>query len=62
MLGMPRIETEFEFVMVFCFGICLAPYGVFSPRIYLQHIERPVESDRPIDVVSRQIMRGLKKS
>ena len=28
-LGMPRIETEFEFHMVFCFGIHLAPYAVF---------------------------------
>ena len=26
-LGMPRIEIEFEFDMVFCFGMCLAPYG-----------------------------------
>ena len=29
----PRIsagdEIEFEFDMVFCFGICLAPYAVF---------------------------------
>ena len=29
-MGMPRIETEFEFDMVFCFGIRLAPYAVFS--------------------------------
>ena len=29
MLGMPRIEIEFEFDMVFCFGILLAPYVVF---------------------------------
>ena len=32
---MPRIETEFEFDMVFCFGICLAPYAVFFTGIYL---------------------------
>ena len=47
MLGMPRIETEYEFDMVFCFSIHVAPYAVFSTRIYLQHIARPVESDRP---------------
>ena len=29
MLGMPRIEIEFEFDMVFCFGIRLAPYAIF---------------------------------
>ena len=53
MTGMPRIQTEFEFDMVFCFGIRLAPYGyaVFSTRIYLQQIARPVESDRPINIV-----------
>ena len=28
MLGMPRIEIEFGFDMVVCFGICLAPYAV----------------------------------
>ena len=50
-LGMPRIEIEFEFDMVFCFGIRLAPYAVISIRIYLQHIARPVESDRPINIV-----------
>ena len=27
--GMPRIEIDFEFDMVFCFGIRLAPYAVF---------------------------------
>ena len=49
---MPRIEIEFQFDMVFCFGIRLAPYGVFfSIRIYLQHIAQPVESDRPINIV-----------
>ena len=48
---MPRIEIAFEFDMVFCFGIRLAPYVVFSTRIYLQHIARPVESDRPINIV-----------
>ena len=51
MLGMPRIEKEFEFDMVFCFGIRLAPNAFFSTRIYLQHIARPVESDRPINIV-----------
>ena len=50
--GMPRIEIEFEFDMVFCFGIRWAPYAVFfSTRIYIQHIARPVESDRPINIV-----------
>ena len=51
MTGKPRIEIEFEFDMVFCFGIRLAPYTVFSTQIYLQHIARPVESDRPINIV-----------
>ena len=51
MLGMPRNEIEFEFDMVFCFGIRLAPYAVFSTRIYLQHIALPVGSDRPIYIV-----------
>ena len=50
-MGMPRIEKELEFDMVFCLGIRLAPYAVFSTRIYLQHIARPVESDRPINIV-----------
>ena len=49
--GMPRTEIEFEFDMVFCFGIRLAPYIVFSTRIYLQHIARPVESDRPLNIM-----------
>ena len=48
---MPRTEIEFEFDMVFCFSIHLAPYSVFSTRIYLQHIARPVESDRSINIV-----------
>ena len=53
MLGMPGIEIEFEFDKVFCFGICLAlyVYFLFFARIYLQHIVRPVESDRPINIV-----------
>ena len=51
MMGMPKIEIEFEFDMVFCFGIRLASYAVFSTPIYLQHIARPVESDRPINTV-----------
>ena len=37
--------------MVFYFGIHFAPYGVFSTRIYLQHIAQPVERDRPISIV-----------
>ena len=49
--GMPRIEIEFEFDMVFCFGIRLALYAVFLIRIYLQHIARPVETDLPINIV-----------
>ena len=49
--GLPRIEIEFEYDMVFCFGIRLAPYVVSSTRIYLQHIARPVESDRPINIM-----------
>ena len=48
---MPRIEREFEFNFVVCFGIRLAPYAVSSTQIYLQHIARPVESDRPINTV-----------
>ena len=52
MLGMPRTEIEFEFDMVFYLGIRLAPYAVFFfARIYLQHIARPVESDRPLKIV-----------
>ena len=52
MLGMPRIEIGFEFDMVFCFGMRSATCTVlFSTRIYLQHIARPVESDRPINIV-----------
>ena len=51
MLGMSRIEIEFEFDMVFCSGIRLAPYAVFSTRIYFQYNTRTVESDRPINIV-----------
>ena len=51
MLGMPSSETEFEFDMVFCFGIRLALFTVFFTRIYLQHITGPVESDHPINIV-----------
>ena len=36
-----------EFDIVFCFGISLAPYVVFSTWIYLQHIAWLVESDHP---------------
>ena len=35
--GMPRIELEFEFDMVLCFGIRLAPYAVFSNFIWSLH-------------------------
>ena len=51
MLGMPRIEIEFEFDMVFCFGTRLALFAVFSTRIYRQHIARPVESVRPTNII-----------
>ena len=61
MLGMPRTEIEFEFDIVFCFGIRLALYTFFFffllllffffTRIYRPHIARPVESDRPINIV-----------
>ena len=51
-LGMPSIEIEFEFDMVFCFGIRLSPYAVFFPLGFaFQHIALPVESDRPINIV-----------
>ena len=49
--GDARIEIEFVVDMVFCFGIRLAPIAFFSPRIYLQHIARLVECDRPINIV-----------
>ena len=50
--GCQELKYEFEFDMVFCFGIRLAPYAVFFfTRIYLQHIARLVESDRPINTV-----------
>ena len=56
-LGMPRIEIEFELDIVFCFGIHLALYAVFFfiffffTGIYLQHVARPVESDRPVNIL-----------
>ena len=46
-----RIEIEFEFDILLCFGISLAPYAVFSTRIYLQDITRPIESKHPINTV-----------
>ena len=49
--GMPRIDIEFEFDVVFCFGTCLALHAVFSTRIYIQHIARPVDSDRSVNIV-----------
>ena len=36
------LSFYFEFNMVVCFGIHLAPYAVLSTRIYLQHTARPV--------------------
>ena len=55
---MPRIEIEFEFDMVLCSGIRLAVYVFFfcfffffSLGFTFQHIARPVESDRPINIV-----------
>ena len=51
MTGMPRTEMEFEFDMVFRFGIRLAPYTVLSTRVYLQQIARLVESYRSIHIV-----------
>ena len=60
---MPRIEIEFEFDIVLCFGICLTPYAVFSTRIYLQHIAQPVESDRPINIVfARASVRSMPRN
>ena len=50
-MEMRRIEIEFEFDMVFCFGKRLVTYAVFFTRIYLQQIARSVESDRPINIV-----------
>ena len=51
--GDVKLKQECEFDMVFCFGICMPPYAVvfFFAWIYLQHITRPVESDRPINIV-----------
>ena len=59
MLGMPRIEKkEFEFDMVFCFGIRLALYAVFfffvvffSLGFTFNILHDPVESDRPLNIV-----------
>ena len=50
-LGMPRIEIEFEFDMLFCFGIRLAPYAGFRLGFAFNTIARPVESDRPLNIV-----------
>ena len=53
--GMPRIETEFEFGIVVCFFISLAPYAVFffffffSFRFTLNTLH--VESDHPINTM-----------
>ena len=51
MVWKPIIEIEFEFDIVFCFDKHLAPCAVISTRIYLQHIARPVESDRPVNIM-----------
>ena len=51
-LGMPRIEIEFEFDMVFCFGIRLALYAV----VVFFHSDLPsthcttFESNHPINI------------
>ena len=50
MLGMSRIEIEFEFDMVFCLALFVV-VDFFFTRIHLQHIARPVQSDRPINIV-----------
>ena len=81
---MPRIEIEFECDI--CVGIRLAPCAVFfcffffffcvcvclsvCTRIYIQHIARPFESDRSINIVfvspsirpSDQSVRCMKKA
>ena len=62
--GMPRIEIEFEFDMVFCFGMRLAQYAFFFffPFFFFflfffplsdlpQHIARHAESDHSIYIV-----------
>ena len=56
MLVIQRIEIE-EFDMV-CFGIRLAPYAFFPLGIYRQHIARPVESDRPTNIVFVHLSAG----
>ena len=48
---MPGTEIKFEFNIIVCFGISLAPYDVFSTRIYPKDIARAVESERPINTV-----------
>ena len=48
---MPRIEIEFEFDMVVCLAYVCNRMLFSSTRIYLQDIARPVESDRPINIV-----------
>ena len=50
-MGMPRIEIRVCVRNGLLFGIRLTPYAVFFTRICLQHIARPVESDRPINMV-----------
>ena len=35
--AVPRIEIEFEFDMVFCFGIRLAPYAAYFPLGFTTH-------------------------
>ena len=55
-LRMPRIETELSSiwspVLAYVWHCMLFYYyHFFFTRIYLQHIARPVESDRPINIV-----------
>ena len=38
-LGMPRIEIEFEFDIVFCFGIRLARYAFFKMPKYVLSLQ-----------------------
>ena len=49
--GIPSMETEFKFNMVVCFWHTFDTVCCFPTRIYLQHIARPFESDRPIKAV-----------
>ena len=37
--------------MIFCFGIRLAPYAIFPLGFTFNTIARPIESDRPLNIV-----------